>query len=58
MECRISFSVALARQIYKEMDIYNLGFQHVFVGFIHMVFLQEDVHGQKYTGTTQSSRNQ
>ena len=56
MECRISFSIALAR-LYKEMDIYNLGFQHVFIGFINMVFLQEHVHGQQFTGTTQSGRN-
>ena len=57
MECRISVSVALARQIYKEMNIYNLRFQHIFIGFINMVFLQEDVPGQQFTRTTQSGCN-
>ena len=36
MECRISVSVALARQIYKEMNIYNLRFQHIFIGIFSL----------------------
>ena len=54
----------LARQIYKEMIIFNLGFRNVVIGFINeaMATLQTwffykkiDVHGQQFTGTTQSN---
>ena len=44
------------------MVIFNLGFRNVVIGFINevatvinMVFLQQDVHGQQFTGTTQSN---
>ena len=54
----------LARQIYKEMVIFNLGFRNVVIGFINhnevatltwFSYKKIDVHGQQFTGTTQSN---